>query len=123
MAVGETFVGKGHHVQRYWKDSGIEIANGSGNAVNRCKLVAHYDHFQTAHGLAFDDVVMLVGVNESGTDGEKFWFARGFGMVQWQAPSHYDISGTSCVTEIHGIGQRPDNVREVVGNAGIFVWA
>lgn len=124
MVIGDSFTGKGHFVQRYSKSTGDKLSSGNGDATNRCKLVAHHERFQTQHGLAFDDVIELAGLDANDNEaGEKFWFARDFGMVQWFAPSHYEVNGYSCVSEIHGIGQRPDNRMESVPKMERFAWA
>ena len=122
MQLGDSFIGSGHYVQRYWKPSGTPIGSGSDPAVNRCELRAHFSNFTTAHGIAFTDVVEVVTKHEDGRDGEMFWFARGFGMVQWQAPTWYQHGGLSAASEIHAPGARPDNTCEAIENIERFRW-
>jgi hypothetical protein len=101
MRVGETFVEDGGHtVQYYYKSDCTPSAANSGAAVNRVTFVAQHATM-VWNGITVSDVVEL----SSGT--ERFWFARGLGLVAWSSPW-----GTSAVSEIHAPGARPDNVRE-----------
>jgi hypothetical protein len=101
MRVGETFVEDGGHtVQYYYKSDCTPSAANSGAAVNRVTFVAQHATM-VWNGITVSDVVEL----SSGT--ERFWFARGLGLVAWSSPW-----GTSAVSEIHKPGARPDNVRE-----------
>jgi hypothetical protein len=101
MAAGETYTGPGHHVQFHYKSDCALSAANSGDAVNRVTLVRLHAT-KTWNGITCNDVAEL-------TNGaERFWFARGLGLVAWQSSW-----GESAVSEIHAPGTRPNNVREV----------
>ena len=100
MQVGETFRGFGHHVQFFMKGDCSRSDRNSGRATNVTTLVAHHDAI-TWNNIVIRDVIELKGIGE-----ERYFFARGFGLVGWSAPW-----GQSGVAEVHASGARPDNVR------------
>ncbi|MBK7218198.1 MAG: M23 family metallopeptidase [Candidatus Promineofilum sp.] len=100
MRVGETFRGFGHHVQFYFKRDCRRSDLNSGRATNQTTLVAHHDAM-TWNNVTIHDVIELKGIGE-----ERYFFARGFGMVGWRSPW-----GESGVAEVHALHARPDNVR------------
>jgi murein DD-endopeptidase MepM/ murein hydrolase activator NlpD len=100
MQVGETFTGFGHNVQFYLKRDCSRSALNSGRATNQTTLVAHHDAM-TWNNITIRDVIELKGIGQ-----ERYFFARGFGLVGWAAPW-----GQSGVAEVHAPGARPDNVR------------
>ncbi len=100
MRVGETFTGFGHHVQFFMIGDCSRSDRNSGRIANKTTLVAHHASM-TWNGIVVPDVIELKGIGE-----ERYFFARGFGMVGWSAPW-----GQSGVTEVHASGARPDNVR------------
>jgi hypothetical protein len=57
------------------------------------------------------DVLELHWVN----GGEKYFYAKGFGLVGWER-IHFDpdTPAWSAIAEIHKPGQRPDNARRKV---------
>jgi hypothetical protein len=100
MVVGETWQGPGHAVQFYYKsDCSLSAAN-SGAATNRTRLVAHHAS-RTWNGIIVPDVVELDGGPGSA---ERFYFARGFGLVAWASDW-----GQSAISEV---GVTGDNQRE-----------
>lgn len=100
MVVGETWQGPGHAVQFYYKsDCSLSAAN-SGAATNRTRLVAHHAS-RTWNGIVVPDVVELDGGPGSA---ERFYFARGFGLVAWASDW-----GQSAISEV---GVTGDNQRE-----------
>lgn len=90
MSVGQTWVGKGHTVQFYFKDNCDADAANSGPATNKITFVAHHDRM-TWNGITVADVVELL----SGT-GETFFFAKGYPMVAWKSSW-----GVSAISEVH----------------------
>jgi len=100
MRIGETFRGFGHHVQFYLKHDCSRSDLNSGRATNQTTLVAHHDAI-TWNNITVRDVIELKGIGE-----ERYFFARGFGLVGWRSPW-----GESGVAELHAPQARPDNVR------------
>lgn len=101
MVAGETYTGPGHAVQFHYKSDCALSAANSGAAVNRVTFVRLHAA-KSWNGITCYDVAEL-------TNGaERFWFARGLGLVAWQSEW-----GESAISEIHAPGTRPDNVREV----------
>jgi hypothetical protein len=100
MRVGETFTGFGHHVQFFMIGDCSRSERNSGRIANKTTLVAHHASM-TWNGIVIPDVIELKGIGE-----ERYFFARGFGMVGWSSPW-----GSSGVAEVHASGARPDNVR------------
>jgi N-acetyl-anhydromuramyl-L-alanine amidase AmpD len=107
MSIGESWVGNSHTVTHRWKgDGSIRLA---GTWINRCVLNAHYEQFQGYNGVIVPDVIELVGVDEHQQPLERFFFARGIGMVGWSSDW-----GESKISEIHTPGTRADIHREVI---------
>lgn len=104
MSVGQTWRGSGHYVQFYNKQDCSESQANSGPATNGITFVKKFDVWESDYGMFIQDVIELVSAN-----GERFWFAKGLGLVQWQMG---DLR--SSVSEIHLPGQRPDNIREAI---------
>lgn len=96
MEVGQTWKGPGHWVQFYWKDDCKQSAANSGADQNQITLVAHHA-FKVWNGVHVNDVVELRAKN-----GERFFFARGFGLVAWSAEW-----GESAIVEISPAGRSP----------------
>ena len=103
MSVGQQWVGGGHKVQFFNKGDCSLSSPNSGPAVNVTKFFEHYDTVYF-NGLAIDDVVKI-----GREDGEKFWFAKGMGMIGWESAWN-----SGFVSEIHQSGQRPDNEMETI---------
>ena len=103
MAVGETYFGPGHWVQFYDKTTCDPSAPNSGNAQNETTLFKIHDSI-TFNGIVLHDVAEL----GKGT-GERFWFARGVGMVGWKSGWN-----ESYISELHSPGARPDSERELI---------
>jgi hypothetical protein len=104
MAIGETYTGPGHNVQFFYKSDCAPSSANSGNSVNRVRLVAHHQSM-TWNGILLQDVIEIGGVT---ADSERFWFARGFGLVAWSSQW-----GQSAISEIHS--GRDDLRRETIG--------
>ncbi len=100
MRVGETFHGFGHHVQYFKKRDCSHSEQFSGPATNQTTLAAHHAAM-TWNNITIRDVIELAGIG-----GERYFFARGFGLVAWSSRW-----GDSAVTEVHATGARPPNVR------------
>jgi murein DD-endopeptidase MepM/ murein hydrolase activator NlpD len=90
MSVGETWVGKPHTVQFFFKSDCHKDAANSGSATNKITFVNHHES-KTWNGITVKDVIEL----KSGT-GETFYFAKDYGMVAWE--SAWGLSG---INEIH----------------------
>jgi len=100
MAIGQSFIGKGHHVQFYYKDTCQKSAANSGSATNRVTFVAYHKTYEGYNGVVVADVVEL-----KTSTGESMFFAAGFGLVAWESEW-----GKSKISEIHS--GRPDLVKE-----------
>lgn len=81
-------------------------APNSGQVTNIMRLVAHYPQWVSKWGIALEDVICLEWVNGP----ERYWYARDFGLVQWER-LHNDphTPAWSSIAEIHAPGARPDN--------------
>lgn len=67
-------------------------------------------------GLVVADVAVLAAFNDAGgrpadTPFERYYYAKGFGLVMWEG-IEVDHIGQSFMVEIHAPGARPNNVRE-----------
>lgn len=105
MSVGEV-VSDGGHVVTFFNKSNCqqnESDNRSGNATNKTTFIQgpYVDTF--ANGITHGDVIKCLENTEF-----QYW-ARGIGRVHWEA-----TWGDAQISEIHGIGQRPDVQREFI---------
>jgi hypothetical protein len=103
MQPGETFKGFGHHVQFFFKSDCRTSALNSGPDINHVTFRAHHES-KTWNNIVVRDVIELMN-----NHGEHYFFARGLGLVGWDAPW-----GASGVSQIHAHGDRPDNVRRII---------
>ena len=110
MVIGDTFTQK-RHVQFYNKKDGTPSVPNSGHVEDTIKLVAHHDKLKFETGVEVEDVIEFQWVNGK----EKYFYARGLGMVGW-ARGHDDPNTPewSAVAEIHAPGSREPFVRERV---------
>ena len=99
MRVGETWTGPGHYVQFYDKATcqPVEVP-WNGPATNNTRLVARHTS-KTWNGITVPDVVELDGGPGSA---ERFFFARGYGLVAWEA-----TWGSSAISEVNVAGDTP----------------
>jgi hypothetical protein len=107
MKVGETWISEyEHEVQFYYKkDCAKSSANSGGGLRNSALLVAHYDTFVTDQGGVVNNVLLLEA------NGEKFYFGKNWGLIQWGHPeSESGTKASSFTGELHS--GRPDLVRE-----------
>jgi GH25 family lysozyme M1 (1,4-beta-N-acetylmuramidase) len=106
MAVGEVYNDSGHFVQFYNKTNCQPHAENSGGATNVTTFVKgpYTDVF--ANNIVLPDVIQCKENTES-----QYW-CKGFGRVRWEA-----AWGVAQISEIHGIGSRPDVKREFIGCA------
>lgn len=65
------------------------------------------DHFDFFTGITLADVIQLVWTDLAGNPIERYYYAKGFGLVGWEGRDR-----RSAISEIHSPGSRPDNVRE-----------
>lgn len=100
MQVTETFVGQKHHVQFFMKRDCSRSGLNSGDASNHTRLVAHHASM-TWNDKTVPDVIELAGLH-----GERFFFARGYGLVGWSSPDK-----NAGISQEHKPNDRPDNVR------------
>ena len=76
-----------HHVQFYLKVDCRQSAENSGIATNAGHFVAHHPS-KTWNGVMVDDVIEIAGGEE------RFFYARGYGLVAWESSW-----GTSAICE------------------------
>ena len=50
------------------------------------KFAQHYDKYTFENGVVLDDVIELHGILDDKTIFEKYWYARGYGLVAWENP-------------------------------------
>ena len=116
MAPGQTYT-QPRRVQFYNAADGSPSAANSGNVIDTIMLVAHHDRYQFQTGVEMEDVLEFHWVmNENDhTPREKYFYARGLGMVGW-ARGHQDPNtpAWSAVAEIHKKGTRDPFEREEV---------
>ena len=60
-------------------------------------------------GITLTDVIELVWTGLDHTPIERYYYARGYGLVGWEGNGK-----RAAISEIHQPGARPDNVREVI---------
>ena len=105
MNVSQDWVGSGHWVQFFEKESCNISHPNSGSATNVNKFFNYHETIEF-NGLIIADVIHI-----GKPAGERFWFAKGLGMVGWASDWN-----ESYISEIHQPGQRPDNQKEEVCN-------
>jgi murein DD-endopeptidase MepM/ murein hydrolase activator NlpD len=105
---GESYT-RARRVQFYRKSDCQPVPENSGDVIDTMRFVAHRSSYTFRTGLTLPDVVELEWVG----GGERYFYARGFGLVAWER-SHQDPATPqwSAISEIHASGARPDNVRE-----------
>ena len=103
MSVGEVFGDGGHVVQFYNKLNCQPHAENSGNAANTTTFIQgpYSDTFY--NGITSNDVIKILENTEY-----QYW-VRGIGRVRWES-----AWGDAQISEIHGIGSRPDVQREFI---------
>ena len=109
MAVGETYYGPGHWVQFYDKTTCNPSTANSGNAQNETTLFKIHNQI-TFNGIVLNDVAEL-----GKGSGERFWFARGIGMVGWKSGWN-----ESYISELHPPGARPNSEMEPICNFSLI---
>jgi hypothetical protein len=103
MSVGENFSDGGHVVQFVNKVNCQPHAENSGNATNSTTVVKGPYVETFYNGIILQDVIHCLENVEN-----QYW-CKGIGRVKWESPWL-----TSAISEIHGIGQRPDVKRETI---------
>ena len=116
MAIGDTYTQR-RKVQFYKKSDGSLSSDNSGEVTDNIKLVAYHPTYKFQTGLEIADVVELHWIEnaQDHTPKEKYFYAKGFGMVGW-ARGHEDPNSPawSAVSEIHAPGTRDELSRERV---------
>lgn len=104
MSLGEEF-SVSLWVQFYNWDCTTSSDN-TGQVTDSRKFVAHYNTWTSPYGIILNDVIEIHWVN----GGEKYFYARDFGLVGWSR-IHDDPNTpvSSAISEIHAPGSRPDN--------------
>lgn len=103
MRPGQSWTGPGHNVQFYDKATCTPDPRNSGRATNRMLFVAHH-RSAVWNGVQVEDLVELQGAG-----GERFHFARGYGLIAWGSDW-----GRSAICATYAPGERPNLVREVI---------
>jgi murein DD-endopeptidase MepM/ murein hydrolase activator NlpD len=77
--------------------------------VTHIEIVAHHDTWQAPGGISVNDVLEIVVYRDNGgkpgEEIERYWYARGMGLVAWKGSL-----GRSFITKIYTPGQMPDLV-------------
>lgn len=106
--VGETYE-RNPYVVFYRKNDCSIVASGFQRSWLRFENV--YDEYTFESGITLDDVIKLAWLlHPDGQPIENYFYAEDFGLVGWGSNDR----GYSYISEIHGSGQRPDNVREEI---------
>lgn len=103
MGVGEVYNDGGHQVQFYDKTNCQPHAENSGNASNNTTLS------KGPYADTFYNNIILPDVIKCQENSEIQYWAKSFGRVRWES-----AWGSSQLSEIHGIGSRPDIQREFI---------
>jgi len=103
MSVGEVFNDGGHLVQFYNKANCQPHPENSGNTANTTTFV------QGPYKDTFYNNITSDGVLKVLENTEYQYWVRGIGRVRWES-----TWGDAQISEIHGIGQRPDVKREFI---------
>lgn len=75
------------------------------------KFEAYYPVYTFPGGITVRNVVQLAWLLQpNGEPEEQYLYADDFGLVGWGSANR----GLSYVSEVHGLGQRPNNTREVI---------
>ena len=104
MSIGETF-SVSLWVQFFNWDCSRSEAN-SGLVLDARKLVAFHREWTSRAGITLYDVIQIEWVN----GGETYFYACHYGLVGWER-THQDPNtpAWSAISEIHALGQRPNN--------------
>lgn len=99
------------HVTFYYKNNCQPVPGASGTQRSWLRFEAYYPTYTFDSGLVLNDVVELAWLLQpDGQPAERYFYARGFGLVGWSSVS----SGHSYISVIHDPGDRPDNPREEI---------
>jgi hypothetical protein len=116
MSPGQTYT-QHRRVQFYNAADGSTSAANSGNVTDTIKFVARHARLKLRTGMEIDDVLEFHWVNNESDHAprEKYFYARGLGMVGWER-GHQDPHSPawSAVGEIHPKGSRDKFEREKV---------
>ena len=104
MSVGEQF-SVNLYVQFYLLGNCEKSSPNSGDVTDTRRLVGYYSHWKSRHGIELQDVVEIEWVN----GGEKYFYAKGYGLVQWER-THQDPN-TPAWTAISEIADEGRNDR------------
>ncbi len=122
MAVGQAYRRSVNVVSRR-KGNCVMNSHLSGRHITWVRFEAFHEAFtlpdaegRPGRGLKIQDVAVLAAYNEvngrpAATPFERYYYARGFGLVMWEG-IQTDHEGQSFLVEIHPPGARPDNTRE-----------
>jgi hypothetical protein len=95
------------YVQFYNENNCEPSAANSGPVTDTMKFIAKHNSYTFRTGIVLNDVIELVWVN----GGERYFYAKGFGLVAWERSSpDPNTPQWSAIAEIHAPGARPDNV-------------
>lgn len=103
MGVGEVYNDGGHFVQFNSKATCQPHAENSGNASNNTTFS------NGPYADVFYNNITLPDVIKCQENSEMQYWAKNFGRVRWES-----AWGSSQLSEIHGIGSRPDIQREFI---------
>ena len=116
MVPGQTYT-QVRRVQFYHAADGSTSRENSGSVTDTIKLVARHEKYKFQTGVEIADVLEFHWVNSEADHApkEKYFYARGLGMVGW-ARGHQDPHSPawSAVAEIHDKGTRDPFEREKI---------
>lgn len=98
------------YVVFYGKDNCEIVASGYQRSWLRFE--GYYPTYTFKSGLRLNNVIELTWLLQTnGQPIESYFYARSYGLVGWGSSDR----GYSYINEIHALGARPDNQREVIG--------
>jgi hypothetical protein len=84
----------------------------SGTSRTWLKFETFHEKYTFASGITVSNVVQLAWLlAPNASPIERYYYAEGYGLVGWEST---DGHGFSYLSEIHSLGQRPNNVRETI---------
>jgi len=109
MSVGEQY--RSNPTVTFYRKSDCRRTDEKGGIQESwIKLIAIHPQRTFRSGIRLNDVVEIGRLlSPNGEPAERYFYARGFGLVGWEGSI-----GTSWISEIHEPGARPDNEREVI---------
>lgn len=83
------------------KTTGQEIQKGNENFGHYLEVVAFYDQYTFPSGIVVQDVVELRSFFGENQPFERYWYAKGMGLVGWQSDTDDRVSYINNILPLH----------------------